>query len=113
MHMNEDGRSINSIHLQYGIGAKLLTTLWSKYQKSGSSSIEKRKNFKADPSLRKKIVLDIEYNYIPLCAASLKYGSSASIIQTWLKIYREKGLEGLAIVKPQDRPQCMGRLKKE
>ncbi|MEG1904347.1 MAG: hypothetical protein RR212_08115 [Bacteroidales bacterium] len=55
MHMIEEGMSIKSIHLQYGIGAKLLTTLWSKYQKGGSSSIKKGKNFNADPSLKKKI----------------------------------------------------------
>lgn len=112
MHMIEDGMSITSIHLQYGIGARLLTTLWSKYQKGGSSSIQKGKNFKADTSLKKKIVLDIEHNHITLCAASLKYGPSASIIQTWLKIYREKGLEGLAIVKPRGRQPGMGRPKK-
>lgn len=112
MHMIADGMSINSIHLQYGIARELLTTLWSKYQKGGSPSIQKGKNFKADPSLKKEIVLDIEYNHITLCAASLKYGPSASIIQTWLNIYREKGLDGLAIVKPRGRPPGMGRPKK-
>ena len=112
MHMIEDGISINSIHLQYGIGARLLTTLWSKYQKGGSSSIQKGNYFKADPSLKKKIVLDIEHNHITLCAASLKYGPSASIIEAWLRIYRKKGLEGLAIVKQRGRPPGMGRPKK-
>ena len=112
MHMIEDGMSINSIHIQYGIEANLLTILWSKYQKGGSSAIQKGNSFKADPSLKKKIVLDIEYNHITLCAASLKYGPSASIIQTWLRIYRKKGLDGLAIVKPRGRLLCMGRPKK-
>ena len=112
MHMIEDGISINSIHLQYGISKDLLTTLWSKYQKNGSFAISKGKNFKSEPSLKKKIVLDVEYNHITLCTASLKYGPSASIINRWLRIYREKGLDGLAIVKPRGRPPGMGRPKK-
>ena len=40
----------------------------------------KGKNFKADPSIKKKIALSIEYNHITLCAASLKYEPSASIL---------------------------------
>lgn len=112
MHMIEDGMSINSIHCKYGIKRDLLATLWFKYQKEGPLSIKKGKNFKADISLKKKIILDIEYNHITLYEASLKYGPSVSIIETWLKIYREKGLEELSIVKPRGRPPGMGRAKK-
>lgn len=112
MHLIEDGMSIHSIHCKYGINRDLLTTLWFKYQNEGPLSIQKGKNFKADISLKNKIILDIEYNHITLHEASLKYGPSVSIIETWLKIYREKGLDGLAIVKPRGRTPDMGRPKK-
>ena len=112
MLMIEDGISINSIHIEYGIDHDLLATLWAKYQKGGPSAIQKGANCKADSSLKKKIVLDIEYNHITLCAASLKYGPSTAIIRAWLSIYRKKGLEGLDIVKRRGRPPHMGRPKK-
>ena len=104
--------SFNYIECQYGINHKLLTTLWVKYQEKGPLSIHKGKNFKADASLKKEIILDIEYNHITLCEASLKYGPSASVIQTWLRIYRKTGMEGLSIEKRRGRPQSMGRPKK-
>lgn len=112
MHMIEAGESINSIHEQYGINDLLLTVLWDKYQKGGAESIQKGNNFKADSSLKKEIVLDIAYNHLTLCEASLKYGPSASIINTWLGIYRQKGLSALDIVKQRGRPPGMGRPQK-
>lgn len=113
MHLIADGVSINTLHRTYGIDIYLLNTLWYKYQISGSESIRKGKNFNADPSLKKAIVHDIEYNHITLYAASLKYGPSASIIQTWLRIYRKVGMKGLDIVKQRGRAPIMGRPKKD
>lgn len=112
MLMIDSGESINSISHQYGIDEKLLTTLWYTYQRNGPVSIRKGKNFKVNPLLKKEIILDIEYNHITLCEASLKYGPSASIIKVWLKIYREKGTDALDMVKSRGRPPGMGNPKK-
>ena len=112
MHMIEDGFSITSISDKYGINKVLLSTLWHKFKKYGSESIRKGKNFSVSSSLKKEIILDIEYNHVTLREASLKYGPSSSIIQSWLRIYHKNGLEALDIVKRHGRPPGMGRPKK-
>ena len=112
MHLIEDGRSISSIHEEYGINHCQLSVLWEKYQKYGPSGLEKSKNVKADFALRRSVVLDIEENHLTLHAASLKYGASPTRLSVWLKIYRESGLAALETVKKRGRPPGMGRPKK-
>ena len=57
-------------------------------------------------------MLDIEEKRLSLRAASLKYGASPSRICTWLKLYRQYGMDALAASKKRGRPLGMGRPKK-
>ena len=111
--MIEDGRSIRSICVEYGINEDRLHVLWDRYQLDGQAGLLKRKNIKSDFALKKKILLDIEENHLTLHAASLKYGASTSRISVWLKRYREHGWEALEEVKKRGRPSGMGRPKKD
>ena len=73
----------------------------------------KKKNIRADYSLKKKVVLDIEENHLTLHAASLKYGASSQRISVWLQQYRTGGLAALNSTKRRGRPPGMGRPKKD
>ena len=112
MHMIEDGHSIHSIHCKYGINENVLHVLWGKYQSSGPSALRRTGNFKANPELKRKIVLDIEENHLTLPAASLKYGPSPKIIEKWIHVARRDGYAALDIVKKRGRPKGMGRPRK-
>ena len=112
MHMIKEGRSIHSIHVEYGINEDRLHVLWNQYQLRGKAGLLKKKNIKADYALKKKIVLDIEENHVTLHAASLKYGASSQRISVWLRQYRTGGLSALNSTKRQGRPPGMGRQKK-
>ena len=114
MKMLEEGYSLDYIHKQYGIGITLLQSLWIKYQSNGPLVLIKKKNIKADGTLKEKIVRDIEENGLTLCDASLKYDVSAGRLSIWLKLYREEGLEVLYRIKPRGRPlKDMGRPRKK
>jgi transposase-like protein len=112
MHLIQEGRSIYSIYLEYGINENRLHVLWDRYQMLGPAGLLKRKNIKADYTLKKKIILDIEENHLTLHAASLKYGASSQRISVWLKMYREHGWAALEVVKKRGRPPGMGRPRK-
>ena len=88
MKMLEEGYSLSYIHKHYGIGITLLQSLWIKYQSNGPTVLIKKKNIKADGTLKEKIVRDIEENGLTLCDASLKYDVSSSRLSLWLKLYR-------------------------
>ena len=68
MHMLENGLSINHIHLHYGIGKQLLSSLWIRYQSEGYSGLIKKKNVKADYAFKLQILRDIEENHLTLVA---------------------------------------------
>ena len=112
MHMIKEGRSIHSIHVEYGINEDRLHVLWNQYQLRGKAGLLKKKNIKADYALKKKIVLDIEENHVTLHAASLKYGACSQRISIWLRQYRTGGLAALNSTKRRGRPPGMGRPKK-
>jgi len=57
MHMIKEGRSIHSIHVEYGINEDRLHVLWNQYQLQGKACLLKKKNIRADYTLKKKIVL--------------------------------------------------------
>ena len=44
MHMNKEGRSIHSNHVEYGINNDRLHVLWNQYQLQGKAGLLKRKN---------------------------------------------------------------------
>ena len=114
MKMLEEGHSIDHIHKHYGINKTLLKVLWEKYQQLGSLALMKKKNVKADGSLKEKIVRDIEENGLTLAAASIKYDVSYSSLSVWLKLYREQGIKALYEMKPRGRaPKEMGRPRKK
>ena len=112
MHMIKEGRSIHSIHVEYGINEDRLHVLWNRYQLQGKAGLLKKKNIKADYALKKKIVLDIEKNHVTLRAASLKYGACSQRISVWLQQYRTGGLAALNSAKRRGRPLGMGRPQK-
>ena len=109
MHMIKEGRSIHSIHVEYGINEDRLHVLWNQYQLQGKACLLKKKNIRADYTLKKKIVLDIEENHLTLHAASLKYGASPQRISVWLQQYRTGGLAALNSAKRRGRPLGMGK----
>ena len=112
MHMIKEGKSLHSIHIEYGINEDRLHVLWNRYQLQGKAGLLKKKNIKADYALKKKIVLDIEKNHVTLRAASLKYEASPQCISTWLRQYRTGGLAALNSTKRRGRSPGMGRPKK-
>ena len=112
MQMLKRGESVSSIHRKYGISESQLHVLWAKYQLYGVSGLRKGKNIKADATLRKQIVLDIEKNHLTLSAASLKYGASVQRLSAWLRMYREGGVHALEFYKKRGRPRSMGRPRK-
>ena len=112
MHMIEEGISIHSIHVKYGINNDRLQVLWDRYQLQGRSGLLKKKNIKPDYALKREIVLDIEENHLTLHAASLKYGASPQCISVWLRQYRMEGLAALNSMKRRGRPPGMGRPRK-
>ena len=110
----EEGYSIHYIHKHYGISKELLTSLWIRYQQEGPLALMKKKNVKADGSLKEKIVRDIEENGLTLREASIKYDVSDGRLSVWLKLYREKGIRALYEIKPRGRPpKDMGRPRKK
>ena len=115
MHMLENGLSINHIHLHYGIGKQLLSSLWIRYQSEGYSGLIKKKNVKADYAFKLQILRDIEENHLTLVAASLKYDVSSSQISEWKRIARVHGYDALSIIRPKGRPpkNDMGRPRKK
>ena len=112
MHMIEEGISIHSIHVKYGINNDRLQVLWDRYQLQGRSGLLKKKNIKPDYALKREIVLDIEENHLTLHAASLKYGACSQRISVWLRQYRMEGLAALNSMKRRGRPPGMGKLRK-
>ena len=115
MHMLENGLSINYIHIHYGIGEQLLSSLWVRYQSEGPSGLIKKKNIKADYAFKLQVLRDIEENHLTLVDASLKYNVSSSRIQVWRRIARTQGYDALAITRPRGRPpkNDMGRPRKK
>ena len=113
MHLIKSGRTFNSIRREYGVNEGRLKVLWERYQKMGPSGLRKMKNIKADFSLKKKIVVDIEENHLTLHGASLKYGASPSRISVWLKKYRTEGPASLSQTKRRGRLPIMGRHRKK
>lgn len=113
IHMIKEGRSIHSIHVEYGINENRLHVLWNQYQLQGKAGLLKKKNIRADYSLKKKVVLDIDENHLTLHAASLKYGASSQRISVWLQQYRTGGLAALNSTKRRGRPPGMGRPQKD
>jgi len=113
MRLLESGRSIESISKEYGINKRQLRVLWEKYQRYGVSGLQKGNNIKADFALKRRIVLDIEENHLPLYSASLKYGASTQRLSVWLRMYREGGIHALEFLKKRGRPPGMGRPKKD
>ena len=112
--MLESGYSLDDIHKHYGIGITLLQSLWIKYQSNGPLVLIKKKNIKADGSLKAMIVKDIEENGLTLADASVKYDVSDSRLSVWLKLYREQGISVLYEKKPRGRPpKDMGRPRKK
>ncbi len=73
MHMLENGLSINNIHVHYGIGEQLLSSLWVRYQSEGPSRLIKKKNIKANYAFKLQVLRDIKENHLTLVDASLKY----------------------------------------
>ena len=115
MHMLENGLSINHIHVHYGIGEQLLSSLWVRYQSEGPSGLIKKKNIKANYAFKLQVLRDIEENHLTLVEASLKYNVSATQIYVWKKIARTQGYDALASIKPKGRPpkNDMGRPRKK
>ena len=115
MHMLENGLSISHIHVHYGIGEQLLSSLWVRYQSEGPSGLIKKKNIKANYAFKLKVLRDIEENHLTLVEASLKYNVSATQIYVWKKIARTQGYDALAITRPRGRPpkNDMGRPRKK
>ena len=114
MKMMEEGYSAQYIHRHYGINRDLIKSLWIRYQNEGIKALKKKKNIKADGKLKEHIVRDIEENGLTLAGASVKYDVSSTNLSKWLKVYREKGKEGLYEMKPRGRPpKDMGRPRKK
>ena len=115
MHMLENGCSKNYIHVHYGIGEQLLSSLWVRYQSEGPSGLIKKKNIKADYAFRLQVLRDIEENHLTLVEASLKYDVCSSRISAWKRIARVHGYNALAIIRPRGRPpkNDMGRPRKK
>ena len=112
MYILDKGYSFNYICTTFGINYKRLKVLRAKYLQEGRSALHRKKKFKANFALRKRIVLDIEENHITLHAASLKYGVSSTGIETWLRMYRQGGFSALEGIKKRGRPPGMGRPRK-
>ena len=115
MHMLENGLSINYIHVHYGIGEQLLSSLWVRYKSEGPSGLIKKKNVKADYAFKVQVLRDIEENHLTLVEASLKYNVCSSRISAWKRIARVQGYDALSIIKPRGRPpkNDMGRPRKK
>ena len=115
MHMLENGLSINHIHVHYGIGEQLLSSLWVRYQSEGPSGLIKKKNIKADYAFKLQVLRDIEENHLTLVEASLKYNMSSSRIYAWQRVARTQGYDALSITRPRGRPpkNDMGRPRKK
>ena len=114
MKMLEEGYSIDYIHKHYGIDITLLQSLWIRYQQEGPLALMKKKNIKADGSLKEIIIRDIEENGLTLAEASIKYDVSGTRVSVWLKLYREQGIKALYEMKPRGRPpKAMGRPRKK
>ena len=115
MHMLENGLSINHIHVHYGIGEQLLSSLWVRYQSEGPSGLIKKKNIKANYAFKLQVLRDIEENHLTLVEASLKYNVSHDRIRVWRNIAQTQGYDTLAITRPRGRPpkNDMGRPRKK
>ena len=115
MHMLEEGYSVRYIYKHYGINDRLLEYLWARYQSEGPSSLQKKRNVKADYAFKLQVVRDIEENHLTLVDASLKYNVSANRIYIWQRIARTQGYDALAIIRPRGRPpkNDMGRPRKK
>nr|WP_308570292.1 hypothetical protein [uncultured Prevotella sp.] len=111
MQLLEAGYTISYLHKCYGIDGTDLQILWSKYQSKGPSGLLKITQSHPTFEIRRKIVSDIEQNYLTLSAASLKYGYSRSAIIKWLKVSKESGIEALFRIKSTGRPSNMARKK--
>ena len=112
MRLLESGRSFTSINKEFGINKEQLQVLWDKYQMYGELGLQKSKYTKRDFALKKKIVLEIEKNHLPLRAASLKYDVCPQKVYLWVRLYRENGWTALKSIKKRGRPPIMGRPKK-
>ncbi len=112
MHMLESGFSIESVSKKTGIDRHLLSTLWENYKIYGTSSLQKHGKIKADFSLKKEVILDIQEKGLSLQAATVKYGASYDAIKVWLRKYRQGGFPALASAKKIGRPPGMGRPRK-
>ena len=66
MHMLEDGYSINYIYRKHGISHYRLSKLWLLYQKEGSKVLHRQEYTRSNATFRRKVVLDIENNGVPL-----------------------------------------------
>ena len=110
----EEGYSARYIHLHYGINEGLISSLWLKYQKEGILALQKKKNIKAEGTLKEAIIKDIEENRLTLVEASVKYNVSVTTLTKWIRIYKEQGFKALYTKRPRGRPRKdMGRPRKK
>ena len=116
MKMLEEGRSIRSISVKYGINHGLLSVLWTKYQNEGVLGLKKQSLVSADGAFKVSVVRDVEEKCIPLSEVAIKYNVSISAINSWIRIVREKGYGALYDIRKRGRPPKdtnMGRPRKK
>ena len=114
MHLLENGLSINSIHIKYGISEKRLKRLWIQYQKKGKDALVRKTNIRADGALKEKIIRDYLENHLSLVEMSLKYNASEDRILVWSKIVKKQGYAALYAPDRRGRARKdMGRPKKK
>ena len=116
MKMLEEGYSIRSISVKYGINHGLLSVLWTKYQNEGVLGLKKKSLVSADGAFKVSVVRDVEEKCIPLSEVAIKYNVSISAINSWIRIVREKGYGALCNIRKIGRPPKdtnMGRPRKK
>ena len=116
MKMLEEGYSISSISIKYGIDHGLLSLLWTKYQNEGVLGLKKKGYARADGVFKESVVREVEEKCIPLPEVAIKYDVSISAIFSWIRIVREKGYGALYEIRKRGRPPKdtnMGRPRKK
>lgn len=106
------GHSYLSIGKQLNICNVLISQWVSRYKQGGLSSLLTSQRLSYPSEIRQEVIVDVIKNSLSLKQASLKYNVSRYSVFSWVKKFKEQGLESLSNPLPILKSELMGRNKK-
>ena len=107
------GHAPRSVGRQMGINETDVSIWLLRYQREGVAGLRKLPLKRADFAEKCKIVCEYAEKGVPLHRVCVENHVSRHAVESWTRVYRQRGYEALRAIKPHGRPKKMGRPKKQ